>query len=326
MIIKSLIYNLKILVKQSGEYLPISEIDCNLTFGELLGELINHIDLPSDTQGVLTRKSTHEKLPPNMTLAQKDIKSGEILIADLIERHTIVRLRKSSLYINGICPITRTKFKVGDEVVICESTETAFLKPAWDEFYWEQSARCLFCAEIVDPDTMQSWKVCRITVWLAHIGTNLFIDKLDKDTKFGYLVVALLEFLKTSSVTSAMLIREYSHTELLPDQTFKQVGIKDDETLLFIFETKSEGYIDFHSTRNFKKLKFQPEEALYMLEILRELYKNHDRKKFVTDIDNKKAVEISAEIKEIRNSTVIISGNDANVSQTTDNHCQPSNE
>lgn len=100
-------------------------------------------------------------------------------------------------------------------------------------------------------------------------------------------------------------------------------GIESGETLVVDFERTAGGSLEFYPDSKIKKIETEPKETPYLAEILREIYHIHEAMATLSA----KVANISAEIKEIRNSTVIISGNNANnVGQTVDNHRQPSDE
>lgn len=67
------------------------------------------------------------------------------------------------------------------------------------------------------------------------------------------------------------LTRGLSHKELPHDQTLKEAGIEDGETLIFDVDRVSGGGIRFYSNGNLKEIKFEPDEASYIIEVLREL-------------------------------------------------------
>ena len=73
------------------------------------------------------------------------------------------------------------------------------------------------------------------------------------------------------------------------------------------FEQFAGGSIEFSTDGRLKKITTSPEETPYLAEILREIYRIQNS---LTSLEDQ-VVSISAEIRDIRNSTVVISGNDS---------------
>lgn len=78
----AMIRNLTVVVETNGKRIPVEEVDNLMKANELLSALVNKINLPAGTTGVLIRKMTRKQLLPDQSLKEAGVQDNETLIAD----------------------------------------------------------------------------------------------------------------------------------------------------------------------------------------------------------------------------------------------------
>lgn len=146
-----------------------------------------------------------------------------------------------------------------------------------------------------------------IKVIVEDTGKSVEIVSVVNTITAKELIVAIVDKFGLPHGTNGVLIRKLTRKQLLSQQTLFDAGIQNDEILLVDFERIAGGSMEFYPDGRLKKLDVEPEEIPYLANILKEIRNLH------SDIAalNEKVTHISAEISEIRDSTVIISGNNS---------------
>lgn len=155
--------------------------------------------------------------------------------------------------------------------------------------------------------TLQERNIQNLVLEVEHTGKRIHEDSLNREMTVKELLRNIAYKVNLPAGTRGVLIRRLTRKQLLPQQTLNQVGIQDGETLIVDFERFAGGSLEFYPDGKLKHIETTPEETPYLTEILREIRLLHK-----TTASLEKAVtEIKAEIKEIQNSTIVITGNDA---------------
>src|SRR5689334_7400669 len=64
-------------------------------------------------------------------------------------KHNQLTIATQSRYIDRVCPITRRVLHPGDQVIICDETDTVFLAAAFREHIEQAHGRCPSCGNLV---------------------------------------------------------------------------------------------------------------------------------------------------------------------------------
>ena len=113
-------------------------------------------------------------------------------------------------------------------------------------------------------------KIQNITIVVEHTGKRIPVEELDEDITVGELLKTIAYKTNLPAGTSEILVRLSTHKQLLTHQTFKTIGIENDEVLLADFERVAGGNISFYENGRPKEIEFTPEETNSVIEILRE--------------------------------------------------------
>lgn len=152
-------------------------------------------------------------------------------------------------------------------------------------------------------------EIRNITIYVEPNGKNIPVTSVSGEVTVDELLSAISEKIKLPFGTSCYLIRRITRKELLLNETLNQAGIQDGEMLIFDYVRTAGGHFEFYPDGKVKHIETIPEETQFLADILREI-----RLLYETIGSLEKAVtEIKAEIKEIQNSTIVITGNDASV-------------
>jgi hypothetical protein len=146
-----------------------------------------------------------------------------------------------------------------------------------------------------------------IQIVIEGTGKRISATSIANTVTAKELLEAVADKFNVPANTGCVLIRKLTRKQLLPKQTLLAAGIQDHETLIVDFERTAGGSMEFYPDGKLKKLDVEPEELPYLAEILKEIRTLH------SDVAtlSAKVAHISAEISEIRDSTVIISGNNS---------------
>jgi uncharacterized ubiquitin-like protein YukD len=152
-----------------------------------------------------------------------------------------------------------------------------------------------------------------ITIVVTNTGKRIGVEEIANSFTAVELIEAISNKINLPVGTRGIVIRILTRKQLLSGQTLKEAGIEDGETLEVDYDRTAGGYIDIDKGK--VRIETTLEETPYLAEILREIHR------IQTDMAtlNDKVTSISAEIKEIWNSTIVIGGNHAAVEKSPDN-------
>lgn len=143
-----LLFDIRIIEPALEKTILVSTVRSRVTAEDITKAFVSKLNLPSDTPAELFHKTTGKKVPLHHTLQEVGIKSDDTLIVLFGSKgsHKIIRLSQDSSYVGMSCPITRVQLNLGEEVVICQTTEVAFLKIGWDFIANQLSfTKCPYC-------------------------------------------------------------------------------------------------------------------------------------------------------------------------------------
>lgn len=146
-----------------------------------------------------------------------------------------------------------------------------------------------------------------INVVVENTGKRIGISRIVETVTARELLTAIAVKINPPYGTNSVLIRVLTRKQLLPQQTLFDAGITDNETLIVDYERTAGGSMEFYPDGRLKKLDAELEEMPYLAEILKEIRNLHSDVAALSE----KVTHISAKISEIRDSTVIISGNNS---------------
>lgn len=158
-------------------------------------------------------------------------------------------------------------------------------------------------------------KIRNPTIVVEHTGKHIPIVELDGDITAQELSDVLANKINIPGGTNTVLIRKLTHRQLVPHQSLGDVGIKDKETLIVDSERLAGGSLEFYPNGRVQRIQTEPEETPYLAEILHEISGLH---KIVESLEERLGT-VTAEIKDIRDSIVIVSGQDG----TAKTHMEP---
>jgi hypothetical protein len=75
-----------------------------------------------------------------------------------------------------------------------------------------------------------------LTVMVEHTGKRIPVEEVDNLMKANELLSALANKINLPAGTNGVLIRKMTRKQLLPDQSLKEAGVQDNETLIADFE------------------------------------------------------------------------------------------
>lgn len=151
-----------------------------------------------------------------------------------------------------------------------------------------------------------------IELLVEHTGKRVYIEKVAGSVTVQELLNALAGKMNLPAGINGVLIRRLTRKSLAPNQSLQNVGLEDSETLLVDFERLAGGSLEFYANGRVKSIEVEPNETPYLADILTEIRELHKQ----IDTINKKVTKINAEIREIRDSTIVISGNDSSVAES----------
>jgi hypothetical protein len=134
------------------------------------------------------------------------------------------------------------------------------------------------------------------------------ISEINADITAGELLEAYAQRVNVPVGARGVFVRKLTGKQLLNSQSLTNAGIEDKEVLVCDFERTAGGHMEFYENGGVKLIETTPEETPYLAEILREVRRLNQE---IREVD-KRLTSISAEIKDLHNSIVIISGKDTN--------------
>ena len=161
-----------------------------------------------------------------------------------------------------------------------------------------------------------------IMIVVETTGRRIGILQIAASYTTQELLLAVCSKINLPTGTRGVLIRKLTRKQLLPHQSLANAGVESGEILIADFERPAGGSFEFYPDGKLKKIETEPEETPYLAEILREI---HRLQKDMATL-NDRVADISAEIKEIRNSTIVISGNNATVEKIAASPTQESDK
>jgi len=153
---------------------------------------------------------------------------------------------------------------------------------------------------------------------IEHTGKRVLVKEVARSVTPRELLDAVAAKTRIVPVgTNGVLIRKLTRKQLLPNQSLGSAGIEDGETLLVDFERSAGGSLEFYPSGRIKSIQTEPEETPYLSDILREISGLHQ---IVENLEQRLAI-VTAEIRDIKDSIVIVSGQDG----ASEMHMEPTN-
>lgn len=140
-------------------------------------------------------------------------------------------------------------------------------------------------------------------------GKTTNISEINADITAGDLLESYTQRVNVPVDTRGVFVRKLTGKQLLASQSLSSAGIEDKEVLVADFERTAGGHMEFYENGRVKIIETTPEETPYLAEILREISRLNQE---IRKVD-KRLITMSAEIKDLHNSVVVISGKDANI-------------
>lgn len=78
--------------------------------------------------------------------------------------------------------------------------------------------------------------VRNLTIMVEHTGKRIPVEEMDNTMTANDLIEALANKINLPAGTRGVLIRKLTRKQLLPNQTLKEAGVEDNETLIADFE------------------------------------------------------------------------------------------
>ncbi len=75
-----------------------------------------------------------------------------------------------------------------------------------------------------------------LTIMVEHTGKRIPVEEMDNTMTASELLDALANKINLPAGTNGVLIRKMTRKQLLPNQTLKEAGVEDNETLIADFE------------------------------------------------------------------------------------------
>lgn len=75
-----------------------------------------------------------------------------------------------------------------------------------------------------------------LTIMVEHTGKRIPVEEMDNTMTASELLSELANKINLPAGTNGVLIRKMTRKQLLPNQTLKQAGVEDNETLIADFE------------------------------------------------------------------------------------------
>ena len=113
-------------------------------------------------------------------------------------------------------------------------------------------------------------KIHNITLVVEHTGKRIPIAEVDDDVTVGEFLEALAGHTNLPAGTREVLVRKSTRKQMPSAQTFKAIGIENEEVLVVDFARTAGGNISFYESGGIKEIEFTPEETSSVIEILRE--------------------------------------------------------
>jgi hypothetical protein len=152
-------------------------------------------------------------------------------------------------------------------------------------------------------------KLHRLSLVDEATGKTAKIVQIDDHVTIEELVEAATHKFNVPSGIRGVVVRKLTSKQLSLTSSLFGAGIEDNETLIIDFERTAGGHMEFYEDGGVKVIETTPEETPYLAEILREIRKLNQE---IRDVDDRLNT-ISAEIKDIHNSIIVVSGNDTKV-------------